>query len=284
MHPEAVTAREMVDGAFREIERLESVLSRHREGTPLARLNRDGVLAGAPAELRHVLARSLEYGELSNGAFDVTVAPLLALHAARFQEAGTAPAEAEVREALGRVDYRAVRIHGDDVQLELPGASLTLDGIAKGYVVDRAVQTLVEAGAGNVVVDAGGDMAAGGVPGSEDPWRVGVQDPRSAAVLGVLELRGECVASSGDYMQAYTRDLRNHHLVDPRTGRSPDHTSGVTVVAPTAMDADALSTAAFVLGPVEGLALLERLDGVEGLIVTKDQRRLDTSGFSRYLS
>jgi thiamine biosynthesis lipoprotein len=288
VHPDPVAAREMVDAAFAEIERLEAILSRHRPDTPLARLNRYGVVGDAPPELTHVVGRALELGSLTAGAFDVTVGPLLAAYTSHFasemgvERAESAPPEAEIRAALARVDYRTVVVRADEIRLGLAGSSLTLDGIAKGYVVDRAVATLTDAGAGRVIVDAGGDMAAGAMPGSEEPWRVAVQDPRSSGSLGTLELSGECVASSGDYMQAFTRDLRHHHIVDPRTGRSPDHTSGVTVVAPTAMDADALSTAAFVMGPRDGLALLEGLDGVEGLIVTKDQAQLRTRGFVRY--
>lgn len=282
VHPDPARGRAMVEEAFAEIERLEDVLSRHRPATPLARLNRDGALQGAPGELTHVLGRALEYSALTGGAFDVTVAPLLTLYVSSFQETNGAPSEAEVREALAKVDYRAVRIEGADVRLERPGMAVTLDGIAKGYVVDRAVAVLVEGGAERVVVDAGGDVAAGGAGRARDPWRIAIQDPRSPGALGVLQLRGGSVASSGDYMQAFTRDRRLHHILDPRTGRSPDHTSAVTVIAPTAMDADALSTAALVLGPGDGLALLERLDGVEGLIVTKAQERLTTRGFLRY--
>jgi thiamine biosynthesis lipoprotein len=283
IHPDSETARALVEEAFREIERLEGLLSRHRVDTPLARLNREGALADAPAELTYVVRRALEYGALTGGAFDPTVGPLMSLYASHFASAdGAPPADADVLAVLARVDWRAVRVEAGGIVLGREGASLTLDGIAKGYVVDRAVARLVDAGAGRVIVAASGDMAAGGVPGVEESWRIGVQDPRSRGTLGVLELTGESVASSGDYMQAYTRDLRHHHIVDPRTGRSPEHTSGVTVVAPSAMDADALSTAAFVMGPVDGLELLEGLDGVEGLIVTKDQRQLRTSGFRRY--
>ena len=102
--------------------------------------------------------------------------------------------------------------------------------------------------------------------------------------LDVLALEADCVASSGDYEQAYTRDLRYHHIIDPRTGRSPEHTSGVTVVGPTAMDADAISTSAFVLGPSEGVAFLDRLDHVEGMVIGKDQQQFRTRGFGRYLT
>jgi thiamine biosynthesis lipoprotein len=282
VHPDAPTARAMVDQAFGEIERLESLLSRHRPTTPLARLNREGTLPDAPTELAQVVERALEYGRLSDGAFDVTVAPLLELYTAGYwQESATPPAEAQIASALARVDYRSVRVDGSAISLARPGAAITLDGIAKGYVVDRAVATLVGAGAEHVIIGASGDMAAGGA--DDEPWQVGVQDPRVATgVLGVLELTGECVATSGDYMQTFTPDRRLHHIIDPRTGRSPEHTSAVTVVAPTAMDADALSTTAFVMGPEKGLALLEQLEGVEGLIVTKGQEQLTTKGFGRF--
>jgi thiamine biosynthesis lipoprotein len=283
VHPDSKAAHAMVEEAFGEIQRLEGILSRHRADTPLARLNRDGVVRGAPAELTQVVGRALHYAEASGGAFDVTVAPLVSLYASHFASGTEAPpVDADVAAAHALVDYRSVRVNGDDIFLERPGAALTLDGIAKGFVVDRAVATLVAAGAGRVLVGASGDMAPGANDDGSEPWRVAVQDPRSSGALGVLELEGDCVASSGDYQQAYTRDLRYHHIIDPRTARSPEHTSGVTVVGPTAMDADALSTSAFVLGPVDGVAFLER-QGAQGMVVTKDQRQFRTSGFARYM-
>ena len=99
-------------------------------------------------------------------------------------------------------------------------------------------------------------------------------------MLGALEVRNQGVATSGDYMRAHTGDLRHHHIVDPRTGVSPGHTSAATVVAPSAMDADALATAALVLGPGPGIELLERFDGAEGLLVTKELELVRSSGFA----
>jgi len=294
VHPLANEARAMVEAGFAEIERLEAILSRHRAGTPMARLNREGILREPPPELAGVLDRALAFATLSDGAFDPTVAPLLALVRDRIEATGSPPDDAEVRAVLTRVDHRAVRVDGAGIAFERPGMALTLDGIAKGHVVDRAAAALLAAGAERILVDIGGDMAsAGGEPGGDrvsggamaaaDPWKVAIQDPRAAdRRLDVLRLRGDAVATSGDYVQAFTDDLRHHHIVDPRTGRSPAMTSGVTVVAPTAMDADALSTAAFVLGPADGLALLERIDGVEGLIVDKDGSAFRTRGFDRH--
>jgi thiamine biosynthesis lipoprotein len=283
VHPDKTSAHAMVDRAFAEIERLENVLSRYRPETPLARLNREGSLAGAPEELTFVLDRALQYGRMTGGAFDVTVAPLVDLYKAHFAGTDVPPPDARVEQARALVDYRAVRVEGERVFLDRPGASVTLDGIAKGYVVDKALAALMAAGAERVLVAASGDMAPGALPGSDEPWRIAVQDPRSDGSLGVLALEADCVASSGDYEQAFTRDLRYNHIIDPRTGRSPENTSGVTVVGPTALDADAISTSSFVLGPNEGLAFLERLDGVEGMVVSKDQQQFRTRGFKHYL-
>lgn len=282
VHEDARAARAMIDAAFGKIERLEAVLSRHRPDTPLARLNRDGHVLDAPPELVEVARAAQRYAELTGGAFDGTVAPILDLYAASFAAAGAPPGTDELRRARARVGWRGLRVEEHALGFGRAGMALTLDGIAKGYVVDRAVAALVTAGAGRVMVDAGGDMASAGGGEGQEPWRVAIRDPRDpAGSLGAVELRGGAVATSGDYMQAFTQDRRLHHIVDPRTGRSPDEVSAVTVLAPTAMDADALSTAALVLGPREGLALLERSEGVEGMIVTKDQEAILSAGFRR---
>ncbi|MSR22221.1 MAG: FAD:protein FMN transferase [Gemmatimonadetes bacterium] len=282
LHPDPSAAQQMVQGTFAEVERLEAILSRHRPDTPLSRLHRDGHLADAPAELVEVLGRALDYSSLTGGAFDVTVAPLLDLYQTLWWSAALPPIQSEMEKALALVDYRQIQIQGRAVSLLRPGMAITLDGIAKGYVVDHAVRTLRSAGADRVMVEAGGDLGTSGSVSDGEGWQVAIQDPHDArGSLGVLHLRGESVSTSGDYMQAFTQDRGLNHILDPKTGRSPVHTSAVTVVAPTSMDADALSTSAFVLGPSEGLALLEKLDGVEGLIVTKEGEELATRGFSR---
>lgn len=280
--PALEVARSMVRNAFGEMERLESLLSRHRTGTPMARLNADGKLREAPPELLEVMRRTRTYSSLTVGAFDVTVAPLLTLYASRFEAGGEPPSDNEIDAALELVDYRRVRIDEHAITFDDPRMSITLDGIAKGYIVDRTVRTLVTEGAERVLINAGGDMASGGRGSAEDPWTVAIQDPQDVnASLALVRLGGECIATSGDYMQAFTQDRRFHHIIDPRTGRSPDQVSAVTVVTASAMDADALSTAVMVLGPAEGLELMDRLDNTEGVMVTKANERLTTSGLGR---
>lgn len=285
VHPDPLAAQRMVATAFTEMGRLEDILSRHKPESPVSRLNADGAVGDAPHELVEVVGRALEYSSLTQGAFDVTVAPLLELYSSRFSRTGVPPRDWEVAEALSLVDYRGVSLDDRVIAFERSGMSVTLDGIAKGYIVDRTVEVLKGAGAERVMIDAGGDMASAGRGSTDEPWQVAIQDPHAVdGYLGLLRLRGECVATSGDYMQVFTEDRRFHHILDPRTGRSPDHTSAVTVVTPTAMDADALSTAIFVLGPSDGLELLARLEDVEGVIVTKEQDVLRTRGLSRYMA
>jgi FAD:protein FMN transferase len=143
------------------------------------------------------------------------------------------------------------------------------------------VQAIAAAGAERVMVDAGGDIGSGGAAVGDDPWTIAIEDPHQPGrSVGRVRLAGQAIATSGDYMQAFTQDRRHHHILDPRTGRSPEHTSSVTVTAATAMDADALSTALLVLGPEEGLALLERVPGAEGVVVTKDGRRFASQGLA----
>jgi len=283
LHPDAEAARAMVSATFDEIERLESLLSRHRAGTPVWRLNETGVVRSPPREVLEVVQKGLDYSTLSAGAFDMTVAPLLNLYNSSFSETGAAPPREEVRRALALVGFQHVQMSEGEIAFGKAGMAVTLDGIAKGYIVDQAVEVLKTRGATSVLVNAGGDIASAGESFGGDPWRIGLQDPRVAdGSLGVLGLRGESVATSGDYVHYLTPDMSLHHILDPRTGSSPEHTSGVSVVAPSAMAADALSTATLVLGPREGIELLDRLDGIEGMIVTKDQTVRSSRGLSKY--
>lgn len=277
VHPDAAAARTLVDGAFAEIERLEAILSRHRTSTPVARLNRDGIITDAPTELLHVMERAIEYARLTDGAFDVTVAPLLNLYVSHYAQSGDVPSDEEVASKLALVNWKNVRLEGGTIALVRPGMAVTLDGIAKGYVVDCAV-AMLDRGVDRVIVEAGGDIAATG--GEDDPWQVAVQDPHDPRrALGVIQLRGESVASSGDYMQFFKADRSLHHILDPRTGLSPEETSATTVMAPTALDADAISTSVFVLGPEVGIALLDRMERVEGMVVTKTGEQHHSRGF-----
>lgn len=252
--------RQAMAATFAEMERLIRLFDHRLATAPLGQLNRRGVLAAAPSELVALLAEAIAYGDLTQGAFDVTVRPLLHGDA----QAGQFTAVP--------VDYRAIELDGSDVRLAQPGMSITLDGIAKGRVVDGASTMLEQWGYEHVLVEAGGDLMARGQRDGLNPWRVGIPSPRSnhsRDLLARLTVTEQALATSGDYMNRFTDDYSAHHIVDPRSRRSPAELAAVTIVAPTATAADALSTAVMVLGVDEGLSLLEKLPHVAGLLVTK---------------
>lgn len=268
----APAAREAMDLTFGAMERLIDVFDHRRPDTALAALNRAGYLASAPQELVGVVRRAVAYGDASGGAFDVTVKPVLD---ARRVGAGDA------RRLLHRVDYRQIETDGDWIRLGIPGAAITLDGIAKGRVIDEGVDALYRLGFDHVLVEAGGDLRTSGGRADGGPWRVGIAHPRRAdagELLDVVQLRSQAAATSGDYMHALTADFGQHHIVDPRTGLSPAELSSATAFAASAMDADALSTTLMVLGCDAGRALAERLPGVGAVLVTKELRVFRAGG------
>ena len=161
---------------------------------------------------------------------------------------------------------------------------LDLGAVAKGLATDLAAREL--AGFAGFAIDAGGDLYLGGTNQDGLPWSAGIRHPRRHdELIGTLTLTGRAVCTSGDYERPAPGAAGAHHIIDPRTGASPHGVASVTVVAPSALLADALGTAAFVLGPDEGLRLLERhaADGVEGLIVTPSLERFPTRGMEREL-
>jgi len=281
VHPDGDEARRMVAAAFAEMERLEGILSRHSVESALGRLNRDGRLTAPPPELHDVLHAARSFGRASSGAFDVTIAPLLHLYEGAAEQGRRMPTPAELAPVLALVDFEGVSVTPDEIRFAHPDMRVTLDGIGKGYIVDRTIAVLTALGSDRVLVDAGGDMATAG-PGSEsEPWTIAIQDPHGeSATAGLVRLAGDCIATSGDYMRTFTEDRVAHHIIDPRTGTSPSHTSSVTVMAPTAIMADALSTAVLVLGPEAGIDFLESRTGAEGMLVSKDGVRFRTSGFA----
>ena len=254
-------AQEGVGRAFEEMERLIGIFSRHDPATPLAVLNRDLALADPPAELVQVVRKAKEFNLVSGGAFDPTVKPLLDLLDQSFgQSLPAAPSQAQIQERLQFVGIADVACSDQRIALNRPGMGLTLDGIAKGFIVDRMSAVLSEKGAQNHLVNAGGDICSRGSTEVGKPWAIAVQNPQKHRDYPeVIRLRDGAVATSGDYEIYYDSAGVFHHIVSPQTGLSPQHHASVTIRAHTVMEADALATAAFVLEPAAARSLLDRL-------------------------
>jgi thiamine biosynthesis lipoprotein len=280
-HGRRAEARDAVDAAFRELERIEALMSEWRPETPISQVN---AAAGkqpvaVPEELRAIIRRAIAYGEKTEGAFDLTWRGMGNIW--RFDDAFRVPDKERVEQARKNVDYRAVRLEGDTVFLERAGMAMGLGGLAKGYSVDRAARILKEKGFPDSLVAGAGDILASGTKGGE-PWRLGVQDPRQerGTLLGTLPMSGRAISTSGDYERFRMVDgVRYHHIIDPRTGWPARECISVTVVAPTTEQTDALSTSIFILGPAKGLALA-KAEGVDVLIIDAQGKRHATGALS----
>lgn len=222
-----------------------------------------------------VLGLSLHYAALTGGAFDPTVAPLVRLWG--FNGATTpalAPTDTALRAALRGVGYGRLRLADRTAFMDNPAAALDLGGIAKGYAVDLCIDRLREAQPRGVMVDLGGNIRCLGAARRGRPWRVGVRNPFDIQdMLGVLTLtNGMAVATSGNYEKFVTISGRRYtHIIDPRTGRPVGGMAGVTVIAPTATETDALSTGLFVLGMDHARDVLRETPGCGALFVPDRQ-------------
>jgi len=269
-----------IAGAFDQLDRLAAILSRYEPASALSTLNDAGHLTGPPPELLAVVEPALHFYALSGGAFDVTVKPVLDLLGARFP--GSAPSAGELRDAAARVGAHHVATDRRRIEFARAGMGVTLDGIAKGYIVDRMADALARHGIRRFLIDAGGDIRVRGVKRPGRPWTVAVRDPsHQGAFPDVIELRGGAVATSGGYERFFDPARRFHHIINPASGFSPTVTWSVSVVAPTALTADALATTVFVLGPEAGLTLLETLPSCAGLIVEAGGVQRRSSRWSR---
>jgi thiamine biosynthesis lipoprotein len=277
-HEDENTGRVAVRRAFNTIQDVEGIMSGFVDNSQVFRLNTAGMVKRPHEYFTEVINKSMYYSELSGGAFDITVQPVLELYRATANLNRT-PTEEELSEALSKVDYRKLTEENGSFYLPI-NMSITLGGIAKGYAVDKAIEALQVRGIERALVNAGGDMRAIGVKELEQPWTIALKNPRNASeFITVIRLEDMAVATSGDY-ERYYFNKSYHHIIDPKTGRSATGLISVTVVAPTATEADALSTTVFVMGKDKGLELVESIQGVEALIITSEKEIVRSSGFS----
>ncbi len=269
--------------ALDELRRVEDVFTVYRE-SELTRLNAragQGPIS-VSHELAEVIAIAVECGRITRGAFDVTYFPLRPLWDYK-AEHPTLPSEEQIQTALERVDYRRIEVDLEHDTVELPsGFSIDLGGIAKGYGVDRAMGVLLAHGIQNGLVQAGGDTKALGRK-FDAPWQIAIKNPRRQGdVFAVLPVVNQCVQTSGDYERFFVIDGRRyHHILDPRTGRPSQGCMSATVIGPEATFADGIATAMCILGPDEGMALIEELERVEAVLVGMDGRVHLSSGLAQ---
>lgn len=270
-HQSEETARTAMGAAFDEIERIDLLLSGHRSQSLVSKINNEGALRPVPVgpELYPLFVAARGYGRESDGAFDVTVGVVSRIW--KFEPGGVVPDPAEAARALAKVGYDGLLLDdsAQSVGFARDGMAIDLGAIAKGWAVDRAIDRLKSLGIESAIIDAGGDLRLIGTRPGKRSWRIGIQHPREqGSLIASLDLADTAVVTSGDYERFFVADgVRYHHILDPATGRPASGCRSVTVIAPTAMEADACATAAFVLGPQRGIAFLRARPGVRGMIV-----------------
>lgn len=241
-------ARRAIDAAFERMAAVVDMLNRFDPRSAVALLNREGRLANPPAELRTVLSHALGVSAVTDGGFDVTVAPVLDYYLGLGRPVSMTPElQRAVAEREERVGYRYIEMGQGDIRLTRRNMGITLDGVAKGYVADQGMAVLRQHGIEEALIDAGGDLRAMSGSGKRH-WHVGIVDPlRTARMAAVIRIDNTGVSTSGNYEVFFTADRKLFHIINPHTGYSPQRYSSVTVVARESIESDAMGVAGFFL-------------------------------------
>ena len=280
--------REAYREMFDRLREIESRMSANRDDTDIAAINRNAGLSpvAVHADVVEVVSTALRYAELSDGAFDPSVGPLVKLWNIG-SEGARVPSQAEIDAVLPLIDYRDVVVDAaaGTVFLKRPGMKLDLGAIAKGYAADEVARIIARRKIPRAIVDLGGNVLAYGEKKGRESWRIGVQDPSGerGTHIGVLAVKNKTMVTSGVYERFFEVDgKRYHHILNPKTGYPVENgLLSVTIVADRSIDADGLSTSTFALGAAKGRTLVESLPGVEAIFIDDDLSVRSTTGAAR---
>jgi thiamine biosynthesis lipoprotein len=296
------TAKNCVEAAFTELKKADELMSDYKSDSEISLVNSEAAKGAVKvgASTFYVLQKSIEYGKLSGGAFDITIAPLIGLWRSA-AESNSVPTKEELANALSKVGYEKLMLDANEmtVRFTVEGMKLDLGGIAKGYAIDKAVEAMQTGGAVGGMVDVGGDIRCFGLPPKgKKTWRIGLQNPAEPdsdeetlaggpkQVLMVLKFNNAAVATSGGYRRfVLIEGKRYSHIINRDTATSAEALSSVTIISQNAIDADALATSVSVMGPENGLALIEKIPNTEAILITPspEYQLIKTAGAEKYI-
>ncbi|MCP4269858.1 MAG: FMN-binding protein [Candidatus Brocadiaceae bacterium] len=271
---------------FKELNRLDFLMSNYKEDSELSKINKNAKTEPTDCnkELAYVIEQSIKYSNITDGAFDITIGPLMKKWGF-FKKQGQIPDKGEIESTLQSISYKNINIE-EAVKKSLlknpvtvktiffknASTEIDLGGIGKGYAVDKATKVLKQNGINSALINFAGNIYAYGTPPEKNSWVIGLQHPRkSEGLLGTFEIKNRAVSTSGDYEKFFTiNGKRYSHIFDPRTGNPVKGIVSVTIVTDSATRADALSTGVFVLGVEKGMELIEKQSDVEGIIIYED--------------
>ena len=263
---------DIINGAFSLCENLEHTLSKTLKDSDVYKLNNTEGFVSVSEDTLKTVERAIYYGELSDGRFDITIAPVSALWDFKNQ---VIPSRDEISEALQNVDYHSVEIKNGEIALN--GSQIDLGGIAKGYIADKAAEYLKEKGVKKALVNFGGNIRTVG------RYNIGIKKPFDDSVIASIELSDKCAVTSGIYERYIEKDGKiYHHILDPKTGYGVENElAAVTVIGEKALDCDALSTVCMLSGTEDGLEIINNTAGTEAVFIDRENNITLSSGLYR---
>ncbi len=302
--PDQRTANKSIDAALQQLQTIEALMSYHRDDSEIAILNRSGYEKPLKVSKNtfQVVQKAIEFSSLSDGAFDITVGPLVDLWR-KAAEADSVPSDSKLADARAKIGYQKLILDANQmtIKFSVEGMKLDLGGIAKGYGIDKAVEAMQNCGATAGLVDVGGNIRCFGKPKAKPHWLIGLQDPnetyddfvlpakagiQASKPLLILKMNDGAVATSGHYRRFVSiKGKKYSHIIDTKTGFSSDKLASVTIIAKDAITADALSTAVIVMGTENGLALIEKIPRTEAILITApmEYNLIKTPGAEKYI-
>ena len=265
-----------IEAGYSELVRIDAMMSDYKPESQLSEVNTNAFKESVTVsiELMEVLTTAKKYSALSDGAFDVTIGPVVDLWR-EAKKKNAIPTKQQLAEAKAKVGYEKLILENNTVRFAVEGMRLDLGAIAKGYAIDKAVEAMKLAGATAGFVDVGGDVRTFGKPPTKKHWIIGIQDPASeGGILLTLKLNDMALATSGDYRRYdEVKGKKHSHIKDPSTSQSVTKLTSVSVTAQTATIADILATAVSVIGPEKGLAMIEAIENTDLIMIPADQQQ-----------
>ncbi len=276
---------EQFDRIFEEIDQFEKLISKNILTSEVSMINENAGKQSVKVSdtIFELIQMGLQYGNISDGGFDISIGPLVDLWGIGTKGAHV-PAESEIQDAISKIDYHDIVLDevNQTVFLKNEGMSLDLGAIAKGYIADHVKTLIQEEGYQSAIINLGGNVLTVGHKPNSDAWSIGVRDPKgeSKDIVGILKLQDNSIVSSGTYERFFIEDgKRYHHILNPKTGYPEDNKlQSVSIISQKSVVGDALSTTVFVMGLQKGYAYVESLDQVEALFITNEGSIYSTSG------
>lgn len=275
---------EILESAIQRVYEIDDRMSAFKSSSDISGISRNAGkgLANVHRETFDLIKKAVAYSEISNGTFDITMRPVIALWGIHNKD-NYVPTDSEIEQALKLVNYKDIIFDEKtcSIGLKKPGQAIDLGGIAKGYAADEVKRILLESGIKSALINLGGNVVTIGKKPDGEDWKVGIQNPLAPTgeYLGALNASDKTIVTSGSNERFFIKDgIRYHHIIDPRTGRpASSNLLSVTVIADSSIDADAVTTALFILGPDQSMEILKQLP-VEFIFVTNDMNLLISNG------